>query len=105
MPKARPFQVASAYNRSRVVPGTSSTIASRSPIKRLKRVLLPTLGRQTRATIGFDIEWLRVLRPFLKTNYGLMVGTGVGARTTSTVAGSNDSTVTFEARIWTVGVS
>ena len=37
---------------SRVVPGCSCTTARRSPIRRLKRVDLPTLGRPTSATIG-----------------------------------------------------
>src|SRR6266568_7817836 len=39
--------------RSRVVPGTSSTIATRSPSIRLKKVDLPTFGRPTIATNGF----------------------------------------------------
>src|SRR6266568_1711476 len=43
--------------RSRVVPGISSTIATRSPSIRLKKVDLPTLGRPTIATSGF------ILRP------------------------------------------
>jgi len=36
---------------------------------------------------------------------GWLVGPVPGESTTSTVAGSNDSTVTFEARTWTFGVS
>src|SRR5437867_2838572 len=49
---SRPFQSPVAYTRSRVVPGTSSTIAIRSPANRLKSVDLPTLGRPTMATTG-----------------------------------------------------
>src|SRR5258705_12073597 len=41
-----------AYRQSRVTPGTSSTIALRAPIRRLKSVDLPTLGRPTIATTG-----------------------------------------------------
>ena len=47
-----PFQTVSVYSRSRVVPGWSSTMASRWPMMRLKSVDLPTLGRPTMATIG-----------------------------------------------------
>src|SRR5262249_30721435 len=38
--------------RSRVTPGVSRTIALRLPIRRLKRVDLPTFGRPTIATTG-----------------------------------------------------
>jgi len=41
--------------RSRVVPGTSSTMARRSPMRRLKSVDLPTFGRPTIATTGLDM--------------------------------------------------
>jgi hypothetical protein len=37
------------------MPGASSTMAVCMPINRLKKVDLPTLGRPTIATIGFDI--------------------------------------------------
>src|SRR5688572_33164567 len=47
---SRPRHSTVPYSRSRVVPGRSSTIASRSPTSRLKRVDLPTLGRPTTAT-------------------------------------------------------
>ena len=40
----------SAYRRSRVTPGRSSTSARRLPTRRLNRVDLPTLGRPTMAT-------------------------------------------------------
>src|SRR5262249_40130312 len=49
---SRPFQRAFPYKRSRVMPGSSPTIDLRLPIKRLKRVLLPTLGRPTIASTG-----------------------------------------------------
>src|SRR5436305_7073315 len=49
---SRPFQSASKILRSRVTPGSSSTIASRRPTMRLTRVDLPTLGRPTMATSG-----------------------------------------------------
>src|SRR6185437_7051314 len=38
--------------RSRVIPGSSPTMARREPISRLKSVDLPTLGRPTMATVG-----------------------------------------------------
>src|SRR5437868_7381673 len=38
--------------RSRVMPGSSPTIDRRSPIRRLNKVDLPTLGRPTIATSG-----------------------------------------------------
>src|SRR3954465_12256806 len=40
------------YCRSRVTPGTSATMASRVPVRTLKRVDLPTLGRPTSAMTG-----------------------------------------------------
>src|SRR5204862_223956 len=40
------------YNRSRVTPGTSRTIARRRPTSRLKSVDLPTFGRPTIAMTG-----------------------------------------------------
>src|SRR5262245_13844521 len=40
------------WMRSRVTPGVSRTIAFRLPIRRLKRVDLPTFGRPTIATTG-----------------------------------------------------
>jgi len=43
---------ASAYCRSRVTPGTSSTMARRLPTIRLNSVDFPTLGRPTSATSG-----------------------------------------------------
>ena len=51
--KSCPAQSPSATSRSRVVPGTSSTIANRCPTKRLKSVLLPTFGLPTRTTTDF----------------------------------------------------
>jgi hypothetical protein len=53
---ARPFHSLSASMRSRVVPGVSSTTASREPASRLNKVDLPTLGRPTSATSGLVIE-------------------------------------------------
>ena len=50
--KRRPFHSATSYSRSRVVRARSSTIAMRSPTTRLNSVLLPTLGRPTKATTG-----------------------------------------------------
>src|SRR5208282_2889885 len=38
--------------RSRVMPGSSPTMERRLPVRRLKSVLLPTLGRPTIATRG-----------------------------------------------------
>ena len=48
----RPAHVVSAITRSRVVPATSETMASRRPVSRLNRVDLPTLGLPTMATTG-----------------------------------------------------
>src|SRR5579872_5369180 len=38
--------------RSRVIPGSSPTMARRCPVMRLKRVDFPTLGRPTITTVG-----------------------------------------------------
>src|SRR6185503_18842533 len=51
----RPFHSTSPKRRSRVVPGVSSTMARRSPTRRLNKVLFPTLGLPTSATIGLGI--------------------------------------------------
>ena len=48
----RPAHSASPYNRSRVMPGSSPTIARRDPIMRLNKVDLPTFGRPTMAMVG-----------------------------------------------------
>ena len=55
MSKARPRHSHSAYSRSRVTPGVSSTMESRRPTSLLKSMDLPTLGRPTMATRGFAI--------------------------------------------------
>ena len=52
MMKRRPPHSHSYLIRSRVTPGTSSTIASRRPRNLLINVDLPTLGRPSIATIG-----------------------------------------------------
>ena len=110
MSKDMPLHSASATNRSRVVPGISSVTANRSPARRLNNVLLPTLGRPTKAIIGFGISLscqvngIRRMRLFavfcLGENHGVgvtdgvartvAVGVGVGATliSTSTVSGS-----------------
>src|SRR5213078_1127592 len=49
---SRPRHSATPYSRSRVNPDWASTIAFFQPIRRLKSVDLPTLGRPTIATIG-----------------------------------------------------
>src|SRR5256886_2253830 len=49
---SRPRHSATPYRRSRVSPDWASTIAFFQPIRRLKRVDLPTFGRPTIATIG-----------------------------------------------------
>src|SRR5438132_1727124 len=69
---SRPRHSAVAYRRSRVVPGSSSTMATRSPTRRLKSVDLPTLGRPTTATrsrltgVSLGGELLRPLLDFEK---------------------------------------
>jgi len=45
------------------VPGVSSTIAMRSPTRRLNKVLFPTLGLPTSATIGLVIFLFHISRP------------------------------------------
>src|SRR5699024_1926851 len=49
---SRPCHSQGAKIRSRVMPGVSSTMASRWPHNLLNRVDLPTLGRPTTATMG-----------------------------------------------------
>ena len=56
MSKARPRHSHSAYSRSRVTPGVSSTMESRRPTNLLNSMDLPTLGRPTMATRGFAIQ-------------------------------------------------
>ncbi len=74
------IQDASAYRRSLVVPGMSSTIASRSPTTRLNRVDFPTFGLPTIATIGFLLFLLpiapRRLLGFRRRNRGSDRGSG-----------------------------
>src|SRR5690242_10033220 len=50
--KRRPSCSASPWMRSRVMPGSSPTMARRCPVIRLKRVDFPTLGRPTITTVG-----------------------------------------------------
>jgi hypothetical protein len=50
--KRCPVHSASTSLRSRVTPGSSSTMASRRPMMRLSSVDLPTLGRPMMATMG-----------------------------------------------------
>ena len=52
MRRGRPRHSASPYKRSRVIPGSSPTIALRDPTRRLNSVDLPTLGRPTMAIAG-----------------------------------------------------
>src|SRR6476646_4355856 len=56
--KARPFHSHGTRLRSRVTPGSAWVTASRPPARRLTRVLLPTLGKPTTATVG-----RRLIRP------------------------------------------
>ena len=46
----------SPYRRSRVMPGSSPTMARRDPTSRLNSVDLPTLGRPTMAMRGLKIS-------------------------------------------------
>src|SRR5690554_1374111 len=51
--KVRPSSVTTCASlTSRVTPGTSATMASRRPTRRLNRLDLPTLGRPTMATLA-----------------------------------------------------
>ena len=61
MVNSRPIHSTSAYMRSRVTPGISSTIATRWPAILLKKVDLPTLGRPTMATSGLVF----ILSPYI----------------------------------------
>src|SRR6516225_1903486 len=60
----RPFHSASPYKRSRVMPGSSPTMARRDPTSRLNRVDFPTLGRPTMARV---------------TSFGALAGRGIGS--------------------------
>ena len=51
---SRPDQSVVAKIRSRVTPGVSTTMARRFPTSRLNSMDLPTFGRPTMATTGFD---------------------------------------------------
>src|SRR3989304_8925504 len=99
----RPFHSASPNRRSRVVPAVSSTIAKRSPAKRLKSVDLPTFGRPTKATMGFMIFYI-----FQLPAYGLGVGDAgsalIGGITTSILFGLIDWTTQPAIRISTFNV-
>ena len=61
--KRRPFHSPTSYSRSRVVRARSSTMATRSPTTRLNSVLLPTLGRPTKATTGSPSRGASAMRP------------------------------------------
>src|SRR5262249_26850264 len=50
------------------MPGVSSTMATRRPMRRLNRVDLPTLGLPTTATRGRDIPGLRSFMPRLRAS-------------------------------------
>src|SRR6202790_2381420 len=64
----RPRHSASPYSRSRVIPGSSPTMARRDPTIRLNSVDFPTLGRPTMAMVGtptvagalIELELIRV---------------------------------------------
>ena len=66
--KLTPFQVQSAMETSRVVPGTELTRARFCPTNLLNRVDLPTFGLPTITTRG--LGW----RSFLRTRMGLVGG-------------------------------
>ena len=50
--KATPFHSVASRLRSRVTPGSGAVTASVPPTRRLTRVLLPTLGKPTTATVA-----------------------------------------------------
>src|SRR2546421_3093892 len=54
--KRRPSCSADPCMRSRVIPGSSPTIARRCPVMRLKRVDFPTLGLPTTTTVGMALD-------------------------------------------------
>ena len=54
--KKFPSHSASEYSRSRVIPGSSPTIARRRPVMRLNNVDLPTFGRPTMHSTGKPAE-------------------------------------------------
>src|SRR5437867_8708810 len=54
--KRRPSCSADPCMRSRVIPGSSPTIARRCPVMRLKRVDFPTLGLPTMTTVGMAAD-------------------------------------------------
>src|SRR5690242_527134 len=81
MRRSCPRQLVSPYRRSRVMPGSSPTMARREPTSRLNNVDLPTLGRPTTAIVGrptvmsvIDLRLMRVIRYvfFLGTRYQVL---------------------------------
>src|SRR5438552_5482009 len=80
--KRRPSCSATPWMRSRVMPGSSPTMARRCPVMRLKRVDFPTLGLPTMTTVGMgagmkshDNRWYPIFLD-LRDRPVLMVGAG-----------------------------
>ena len=71
MLKERPHHSHSAYSRSRVTPGVSSTMDSRWPQSLLNSMDLPTLGRPTIATKGFILSLSFLLSRVIAVILGL----------------------------------
>src|SRR5699024_9150732 len=66
---------ASRYIRSRVIPGLSSTMETRSPIKRLKIVDFPTFGLPTIATVALFTKGPSFLRISCDNNLSIFYQT------------------------------
>src|SRR6516225_4305533 len=85
--KRRPSCSAVPWMRSRVIPGSSPTMARRCPVIRLKRVDFPTLGLPTMTTVGMaadmkshDNRWYPIFLD-IRDRPVLVVGAGkVGLR-------------------------
>src|ERR1043165_934430 len=79
--KRRPSCSAVPWMRSRVMPGSSPTMARLCPVMRLKRVDFPTLGLPTMTTVGtadmnpHDSRWYPIFLD-LKDRPVLVVGAG-----------------------------
>src|SRR5690242_8175589 len=80
--KRRPSCSAVPWMRSRVMPGSSPTMARLCPVMRLKRVDFPTLGLPTMTTVGMaadmkshDSRWYPIFLD-LKDRPVLVVGAG-----------------------------
>src|SRR5690348_15681792 len=74
--------------RSRVMPGSSPTIARRSPVIRLKSVDFPTLGRPTITTVGSKADMHPHDNAAARVNFGFETLPGISGSPWAAGAGS-----------------